>query len=881
MLAEKEEGSLPGESGFPRVSCLQPNRVEAAMIGRHSDWHSLLQAFRRTACRAFQAAVAAGALAVCLPGCATRSVQPVAELTPQQLLSAGPRSSHDPAMIVGEGLGSRWSNKDDRIVAPRSAGHQRPIANDRLAPTSIADVHPEVEQNPVSPTLLQQSPDRREPVQRMPHRASSESPARHATKLVDRHPGQHQSVDEMHRRVPGRSEEIVRVEHTVAAPANHGLHMSSPVRPDTWPDLAGSAMHADRIQRDPLSSESISDSKTDPRVTLTSGEFVSTDVLPQTRGPAQQPLNVVDRSLGQHQLVDEMHRQYEQRALQSVDSEMDATTDALMSQMPGNYQPWWNQLVARDRRPGSQPIPVNLDTLILSALQNSPHIQAVETSAPIARTNVFEAEAKFDWHAFIDTKWDDLSDPVGNVLTTGGSPRFRDHVMNSTAGVRRKLTSGGELEIGQRIGYQDNNSRFFVPSQQATSQLTLSYTQPLLNGAGQMYNLSRVVLAELEADSAESTVSKDLQTHLLEVASAYWELYRARALTAQKRRLLEQARVIRERLAGRQGYDSLKSQLARAQSAVAARNAELIRAELATRNAETRLRVLVNDPRLLGSDQLEFIPNDTPVNVYFPISKRQSLLTALRNRPEIVTGLKSVQASTVQLGVAKQDILPTLDVVLETYVYGLEGQTDFAQSYINQFKLGEPSYSIGLQFEVPLGQRAARARQERKQLELQQSLLGLRATMETVNGEVETAVRDTETAYREMQSRYVAMQSAEAEVNYLYSRWVALPGRNGSTSWLLQDLLDSQERRAAEEASFVASQVNYMLSLTRLKKSIGTLLTVGDAAPPTQPPVLPPGEYSPASPGVAVPPPPPSSFGHSMPVPGPPAIPPSQEAYTQ
>lgn len=571
------------------------------------------------------------------------------------------------------------------------------------------------------------------------------------------------------------------------------------------------------------------------------------DVLPRAPAAVDPRYGPMNAAIGQHAQADGLHGAIQDRVERYA--EVDHTTDvhSMLSAMPVGYDPWWNQLVLSDRRPRGQFVAVNVDQLVLAALQHSPHVHAIETSEPIAQTMIPEAEAEFDWEAFVDTRWNQLSEPVGNFLVTGGSPRFRDKMVTGTAGMRRRLTNGAELEVSQRLGYQDNNSRFFVPTQQATSQFLLSYTQPLLNGAGETYNLSRIVLAELETDAATNDVSAQLQDHLLDVSKAYWELYRARALVAQKRRLLDQAELIHRRLSGRQNYDVLKSQLARARAAVAARNSELIRAELSVRNAETTLRVLVNDPLLLESDQQEFVPHDFPTAQYFPIGKRQSLLTALNYRPEVLRGLKQVQAASVRLGVAKKEILPTLDLVLETYVQGLQGQSDLPQSYVDQFKLGEPSYTVGLMFEVPLGQRAAKARRQRSMLELQKALHSFRATMEVVGGEVESAVRAAESAYREMQSRYQAMEAAESEVQYLYERWISLPGQNGSTGWLLQDLLDSQERRAAEESAFVGSQVDYMNALSDIKRATGTLLTIGPQPAAVDGSVVIPGPVQPLS----------------------------------
>ena len=105
---------------------------------------------------------------------------------------------------------------------------------------------------------------------------------------------------------------------------------------------------------------------------------------------------------------------------------------------------------------------------------------------------------------------------MGNELTTGGAPRFRDHVWYGSGGVRRRNRLGGEFEVSQKIGWQDNNSRFFVPREQGTARLEISYRQPLLSASGRCYNESRIVLASIAADIGRDDLRELLQEHLLQ-----------------------------------------------------------------------------------------------------------------------------------------------------------------------------------------------------------------------------------------------------------------------------------------------------------------------------------------------------------------------------
>jgi outer membrane protein TolC len=311
---------------------------------------------------------------------------------------------------------------------------------------------------------------------------------------------------------------------------------------------------------------------------------------------------------------------------------------------------------------------------------------------------------------------------------------------------------------------------------------------------------------------------------LFQVSQAYWDVYRARVVSLQKQKLLDSAQTILNLLQARAEVDAVQRQVLRAQAAVASRRSEILRAQAAIRNGESRLRLLVNDPRLIDGGRLELIPSEWPLPNYVPVSMRESLQNAVHNRPDVARATREIRAAGVRLGVAKNELLPKLDLILSTYVAGLEGNAEIGQAFANQFGVGEPGFTLGLLFEIPLGNHTAQGEYHRRQAEMARAVHEFRATVERGLTEVELAVREVETAYQEMVSKYQAMVAADAEEEYLNQRWRLLPGDERDTPNLLEDLLDSQERLAEEEASFVTAQVTHTLALMELKRATGTLM---------------------------------------------------------
>lgn len=504
----------------------------------------------------------------------------------------------------------------------------------------------------------------------------------------------------------------------------------------------------------------------------------------------------------------------------SPSSEQDGTL------MPPGFEPWWQPQIVSPLplNTADRVQPLDVNRLALDALVFSEHIRALRQQPAIVELGILEAQAEFDPAAFMESKFVRTSEPVGDQLTTGGPPRFRESDWTYVAGIRRRDIRGGQLEASQRIGYLDSNSTFLTPTQQGNARLTVSFEQPLLRGGGKLYNTSLVLLAEIDTRVAHSQTTRDTQSYLLDVHRSYWELYLQRAVLLQMRRSLERALVIQNRLRERQDFDSTPGQVVIAEAAVESRRSKLVRAAAAVQNAQARIGALVNSPMFVEQHRLEILPAVLPRTDYLSVSLEDALVTALHHRPEVNELVGQLDATRVRLEVARNELLPALSVVLEAYVSGLQGNSAVGDALRNQFRVGEPGYSAGLLFEVPLFNRAANARHERRQREMSQLTHRFNAFMANLKAEVEIAVREVSTTFGEVQSKYKSMVAAAREVDSTTQRFELLPGEDRAASLLLQDLLLAQERLSAEEFAFVEAQIAYAVAQVELKRATGVLL---------------------------------------------------------
>ena len=199
-----------------------------------------------------------------------------------------------------------------------------------------------------------------------------------------------------------------------------------------------------------------------------------------------------------------------------------------------------------------------------------------------------------------------------------------------------------------------------------------------------------------------------------------------------------------------------------------------------------------------------------------------SLLLALRDR-QIDQATREIRAASVRLDVSTNELMPVLNLILASYVSGLEGDADVGARWEDQFANGRPTYSAGVLFEYPLGNRAAQARLKKRRLELRQLTSQLEVATANVRLEVEIAVREIATTYREMNSHYHAIIGGETEIDYLEPVGVCCPA-SASSGHRPRRLAQGQERLSRAEASYAGALAAYNMALVQLKRATGILL---------------------------------------------------------
>lgn len=491
---------------------------------------------------------------------------------------------------------------------------------------------------------------------------------------------------------------------------------------------------------------------------------------------------------------------------------------------PGQPLMWWHPIVAQSLRPDSHPANVDVLGLMQAAIQHSNRVVAVEQTQWIRAQDAVAASANFDPTLYATTRFDDTSDPVGDLLTTGGPDRLVQRRWGMDAGLRGITGSGATYSLGQQLGHLNSNSTFISPNNQGTARLGAAFNQPLLRNRQIDANRSLIVTTRLETDAARAQYLATVSEQLGRIGDVYWQLYFARATLVQRQRHLDRGREVATRLSARSALDSAQSQILRAQAAVASREAALARTEATIRNLENDLRTLLNVPGLSDRPNGEIIPVQSVALDVPNLSVEMEVAAALSRRPELMELGKQIATAKVQLDLARNRLQPELNLILEGYLAGLEGSSNVPGAWAEQFSEGRPSYAGGFEFEAPYRNRAAQAavRQQQFVLVRLQNLMAERQA--NIRAEVENAIRVLEASGLEVQGRRRSLASTQEELEYQRLRWEKLKGDDRLGQFQLDELLGTQDRLFQEEQSLLQALTDLNRSLIDVQVATGALV---------------------------------------------------------
>jgi outer membrane protein TolC len=400
----------------------------------------------------------------------------------------------------------------------------------------------------------------------------------------------------------------------------------------------------------------------------------------------------------------------------------------------------------------------------------------------------------------------------------------------------QQIPTGGNFSLGLTGYTSDTSAGFQTLNPTYGNTLRFNFTQPLLNGFG--FNVSRkeIIVARNNLDVSVNQFQSVLMDTIYRVQEAYWNLVYSIEDYKVKQQSLELARDLLAKNKKEVEVGKLAPiEILNAETTVASREADILQAEALTRRNEDLLRDLLYLTEEGEMSTKRIVPLDKPSFIQKDISLDEALKEALEKRPELKMKKINIETNKLNMGVAKNQMLPGLDLQLSYWSPGLSGdrilyQDDNpflgvigkeegspADSIRDAFKLLYDNWTIGLTLSIPLSSLTSRADYVRAKMEWEKSQLELENTEKQIFLEVKNAVRDIETNAKRVQAyglaRELAEQRLEAEVKKLN---VGL-----TTNYFV---LQYQEGLARERSQELRSLIDYNLAWARLEQAVGSSL---------------------------------------------------------
>ncbi|HMB04381.1 MAG TPA: TolC family protein [Isosphaeraceae bacterium] len=347
-------------------------------------------------------------------------------------------------------------------------------------------------------------------------------------------------------------------------------------------------------------------------------------------------------------------------------------------------------------------------------------------------------------------------------------------------------------------------SRFAQP------QLTLSFSQPLLQGLGREVTERGISTADDATDSAFADWTQQALNTAAVARNQYLVLVKARESLATQQASLALAQEVQSQNEARVSAGVLAAyQLQDSRLGVLQAQKNLLDAERAEKDAADQLRTTLH---LRTGTAIVTTP---PPSVPSEVSESDALRTAMLRRPDIVKARIAVHTAEFNEKVSRNLALPSLALQGSSGITGLD--KSYGDAFGDMGSAKYPNWSVGLNFSVPIGNNSARADVAANRLIASQARTQLAAIEESATLEVLTALRALASAQEQIGVTEQGVTAAEVLMDsYLKRQQLGLA--------TTKDVLDVSASLTLARQNYTAARADYQTAFTNLWKATGELL---------------------------------------------------------
>ncbi len=449
-----------------------------------------------------------------------------------------------------------------------------------------------------------------------------------------------------------------------------------------------------------------------------------------------------------------------------------------------------------------------LDEVREAALANNLELAVARFNPDIGQESLAAEEAKFDAVLTALGSVTKIDTPVSDSSDTT-SLRYA-----LTPGVNIPLRTGGFAQLSFPWTRFDND--VLTSSEVEGTDVSLSISQPLLRNAGVPVNTASIQVAKLQNRQQEAQTKVTAIRVLANAERAYWA-YWARAREVETRHDLYRSSLEQLRRARRLADAGIVAEIeiVRSEAGVSRRLDGIIRAENQRRRAERNLKRIMNRPDLPleGGPALLAITEPRPMGIELDVEKLTEL--AIHHRMDLLDIELQMAVDAIAIGIADNQTLP---LVALDFNYSYKGTgREFSDSVDRLLDYDLQDWSAGVSFEIPIGNRAARARLRRAVLQRAQTLSSYDERVLQIRTELGDSLNQLEEAWqRILASRVETLQATRTLAG---EERVFQAGIRTST-----EVNDAAERVADAQSREISALAEYQIALVDVAFATGTLL---------------------------------------------------------
>lgn len=434
----------------------------------------------------------------------------------------------------------------------------------------------------------------------------------------------------------------------------------------------------------------------------------------------------------------------------------------------------WTGLPSGEESPGPRRVEMRLMQCVEAALQNNREILIERMNVRNADGQVVKAWSDFDPYVTSDASLNDVRQPTGSALS--GASVSDQQNLQVNLGLGARVPTGGLLSLQFQNKRTESNSTFQELNPMYSTALVFGVTHPLLRNSGIKTNLYRVHVAKNNKAVSQLALENTVMQTISRVEDAYWQLVLAEENLEVQRLSLQLADEVLEMTRSQVKKGVLPPvAMLQAEAGRSSREESVIIAENAVDTAQRSLQTVINVDASQGT--IIIAPADRPAPVQNTPDLEKIIQEAIKNNYQLRQMDYQLRSAGLAKHVNHNLKMPKLDLVASVGTIGLAGDAgnpsttafytgrvipdptgasvgllEFATTtspanpyngsyYDSLHSMVSGDYytwSIGLQFQYPLGNRSARADYSQAMIEEQKLMLQLENTRKLV----EMAIRN-------------------------------------------------------------------------------------------------------------------------------------------